>query len=175
MSNPAIEFAKRNPLLIGGVAVVSVIGIAFLMGGSGGGDVATTVSPSGTSDGAIAAGLQLQQISAAAQAAAGQQAVDRELGLATLAATVRVKELEAETAYNTNVLAAGVATKTLETQERVSSLQLAADAEKAKAEKETQIATIGALSSQATAATNASVKMAEIAARPKGLLSFLFG
>jgi len=173
MSNPAIEFAKKYPFIIGGVIIGIVVLVALIGGGGGAADDSTAVA--GSSDGQIAAGLQLQQIQAQSQTASAQIAAEREISLAGIAAALTGKQIDAEVSYNTNVLAAGIAEKTLASQQVQSSMQLNAELEKVKAEKETQLATVGALSNQATAATNASVRMAEIAAQPKGLLSWIFG
>lgn len=175
----AIDFVKAHPVAIGG-GVIGILVIFFIASNAGGG-AAAEASP-GVDDGQMNAGVQLQQLQSAYADSASKTAASLQLGMAALASQDKQAELSAHSTDYANTLAATVAQKGLEAQTFVSTLTAQVEGERIandRAATAEQFATIRAQSAQQTKQTKtilaAQVKQAEIAARPKGLFSFIFG
>lgn len=192
----ALDLIKAHPWLTG-AGVITVIAGTWILTSPGtdtSGAIATT---GGTSDAQIAAGLQIQGASLAAQSHSEEIQAARDVAIAHDAAALAVATLQSHTQDNANVLAANIAYETTAASERVTTLTTtlqahndAARIEADAAETASQYATIQAQTqaqvnlaaqyaqsqAQLVAANNAAqVQLAEIAARPKGLFSWLFG
>jgi hypothetical protein len=174
--NP-IGFVKSHPVMTG-VGVVGIIGLVFLLSSSGGGD--GSVDNSSTSD--VAAGTALQQYQLQAQAQQSAIGAQRDVALAEqstalkiaeLSASTRVQELNAQKEIGLAGIDAGKYTSALQAQLSRESI----NADKAKDANTTATLMAQIKSSQQTtmAALNAQTQQAQIAAKPKGLFSWLFG
>ncbi len=86
----AIELVKKHPVITG-VGVLGVIILAVMLSSGGGSEVQTGAT--GPTDAEIAAGMQTQQIQAAANAQAQEVAAQREVALANLAGNLELGKL----------------------------------------------------------------------------------
>lgn len=176
--NGAVNFVKAHPVATG-ASVLAIIAVVMVASSAG---AQSSAPASGYDDSGTAAGLQMQALQTQAQLAAGETAAKLQLGLAQNATREKEIELQAQTTMNANDLAAQLADKGLEVQKYVSSLTSANEAARIANERANtadQYATIRYQSEaqikQTNAILQAQVKQAEIAAKPKGLFSFLFG
>lgn len=181
----AIDFVKRHPVAIGFGAVVVFVGFV-LLSGSGGGESTTVVGSTGPSDAEVAAGMQLQQLQYASQSQNAQVAAQREVALASTAASLELGKLELAYRGNADNLAASTAlaqinaqketmalTSTLQAQ--TSQAQIAADSAKTAAMMSTITEQARAQAQTAMAAIQAQVQIAQINKPKQGLFSMIFG
>lgn len=175
-----IDFAKKHPVGVG-IGVIAIIGVVLIVSSAGGGT--EYVASDGTSsDGQVQAGLQLQALQIQASGQAAQVAADREVSLASIAAGLAARQLETQSADTQTAIAANVAQQQISAGVQVSSMQLANEAAQIAASKEIQLGqqlTITKQSEyqvqQTQAILNSQTEQAKIAAKPKGLFSWLFG
>lgn len=181
--NP-IEFVKAHPVGVG-IGVVVVIGVVLLVSSTGSTEYVSAGNGT-SSDQSIAAGLQLQSIQSQASTAQMQIGAERELGMAGIAASLEAKKLETDASITLASLATNLGLAQIGSQEKItlqeSSLGYQAKAAEIQAQRDRDIALTSSITAQAQAQAQqtrdilaAQTKQAEIAARPKGLFSFIFG
>lgn len=101
MINP-IEYTKKHPYLVGGIAFVVIAGaLLFFSGGSEEETGPMSVNlPTGPDPTTVAAGLQMRQLELEGKAISDQTAAAKEISLATIAAGVTKAEYEKLTAFH---------------------------------------------------------------------------